>query len=175
MFVSYLSNDLLDELQEISKNLGYKLQVIDIAQNSLSKLMRMMNKIMPDNYMLMDYKETSVTLYLISNGKHLFSLSKPIIAVPSLKFQNERYYFINEMSGVLNNTVQFFKKRFVDVAFNAIYVTGEVEKFSVCAKAISDQIGFNVIVLQRPENITGIEDSEFNIYANALGGLIRQR
>lgn len=174
-FVTYLANDLIERLKEVTKELGLKLSIIDIAQNSISKLMKYMSKILPDTYMLVDYKGSMVTLYLIHEGIHLFSLSKPIIAVPTAKFLNERYYFINEMSGILNDTLEFFTSKFTDIAFNTIYITGDVESFEVCSKAISDQVGYNILSLQRPESIIGIEDEEFNEYTNVLGALIRQR
>lgn len=173
-FITYVANEVLRDIENlIVKDMGYKLLSIDVAQNAVSKLISRM-KNLKEQFVLLDYKETSVTVYLFVYGKHVYSVSKPVISEPNPKFQNERVYFINEMAGIILDTASFFKERYEGVDFNTVYVTGDVDKFSVCSDAIASKVGYEIHELPLSSFVEDIDEVEFNQFSNTLGGVFRE-
>lgn len=173
-FVTYVANEILTDIQNlVDKELGMKLLSIDIAQNALSKLIYRM-KNLKDQFILLDYKDTSVTVYLFVYGKHVYSVSKPVISEPNPKFQNERVYFINEMSGIILDTINFFYNRYEGLDFDTIYITGDIEKFNLCTSFIIDKVGMTIKDLPLASFVEEMDEIEFNQFTNALGGIYRE-
>ena len=173
-FITYVSNQIIEDLDNlINKDMGYKLLSIDVVQNAISKLVSRM-KALPDQYMLVDYKGNSVTIYLYVFGKHVYSVYKPIISEPNPKFQNERVYFINEMSGVIIDTANFFKSRYEGVEFDNVFITGDVDKFEVCANPIETKVGMTISNLPKLNLVEDVDEVEFNQFANTIGGFFRE-
>lgn len=173
-FITYVANEILSDIENlVVKDMGYKLLSIDVAQNAISKLVYRM-KNLKDQFILIDYKETSVTVYLFVYGKHVYSVSKPVISEPNPKFQNERVYFVNEMAGIIIDTVNFFNDRYEGLNFDTVYVTGVVDKFEVCSLAIADKVGLSIVNLPLCSFIDNIDENEFNQFSNALGGFLRE-
>lgn len=173
-FVTYVANAVLQDIENlIEKDMGFKLLSIDVAQNSVSKLISRM-KNLKDQFVLIDYKDTSVTVYLFAYGKHVCSVSKPVISEPNPQFQNERVYFINEMSGIILDTAAFFKERYEGVDFDTVYVTGDVDKLDVCRDFIANKVDYKIEDLPLATFVEDMDEAEFNQFSNTLGGVFRE-
>ena len=173
-FITYVSNQIIEDLDNlINKDMGYKLLSIDVAQNAITKLVSKI-KTLPDQYMLVDYKGNSVTIYLYVYGKHVYSVYKPIISEPNPKFQNERVYFINEMAGVILDTANFFRSRYEGVEFDNVFITGDVDKFEVCSSQIETKVGMSISNLPKLNFVEEVDEIEFNQFANTIGGFFRE-
>ena len=150
-----------------------KLLSIDVAQNAMTKLIGRM-KNLPDQFMLIDYKGAAVTIYLFVYGKHIYSMNKPVISEPNPKFQNERIYFINEMSGILLDTANFFKSRYEGIEFKDVYITGDVDRFEVCTPQIEQKVNMNIKKLPKCSCVEDVDEDEFNQFSDAIGGFFRE-
>ena len=173
-FITYVSNQIIEDIENlIIKDMNCKLLSVDIAQNAITKLIGRM-KNLPDQFILVDYKGASVTIYLFVYGKHVYSMFKPVISEPNPKFQNERIYFINEMSGILLDTTNFFKSRYEGVEFKNVFITGDVDRFEVCSPQIESKINMDIRNLPKCTCVEDVDEVEFNQFSDAIGGFFRE-
>lgn len=172
-FITYVATQIIDDLQALCKEMGLRLLSIDVAQNAISKLIAK-EKNLDEQFMLVNYKETSVTVFLFVYGKHIYSVTKPIISSPNPKFQNEKVYFINEMSGIILDTANFFRERYEGIKFNKVYVTGDVDKFALCLNPIEAKVGMSIKNLSGVDIVDDLTNEEFNQFADTIGAFLRE-
>lgn len=83
LMITYIDNLVIENLKKCCREVGMKLTAIDISQSALSKLVDFMKGDLPQYFVLVDYRMTTITSYLFADYKHVFSLSKPIIRCPT--------------------------------------------------------------------------------------------
>lgn len=173
--VTYLDNLIIKHLKKCSRDVGMRLTSIDIVQNALSKLVYFMRESLPQYFMLVDYRLTTVTSYLFADYKHVFSLSKPIYSIPNENYSSETAFFINDFSNIVSEAVQFFHSKYEKFTFSTVYVTGDTDVFAPCEQQTADYLGIDIRILQKPDNIDGLELHEFNSFSPLIGGSIEKR
>lgn len=175
LMITYIDNMIIANLKKCCHDVGMKLEAIDISQNAMSKLMWFMRDTMPENFMLIDYRITTITSYLFADHKHVFSLTKPIYSMPNENYANEMAFFINDFSSILSEAVQFFRSKYDDCDFENLYITGDTDKFPTVETELSGFMGLTVGILPVPESVTGAELHDFNGLTPLIGTIINAR
>lgn len=175
LMITYIENQIIANLKKCCKDVGMKLKGIDISQNGLSKLMWFMRNSMPENFVLIDYRLTSVTSYLFADHKHVFSLTKPIYSMPSENYASEMAFFINDFSGILSEAVQFFRSKYEDCVFDDLFITGDTYKFPEAENELQGFMDLNIRILPVPDNVIGAEIHDFNGLAPLVGTMLKVR
>ena len=83
LMITYIDNLVIENLKKCCREVGMKLTAIDISQSALSKLVDFMKEDLPQYFVLVDYRMTTITSYLFADYKHVFSLSTPIYSMPT--------------------------------------------------------------------------------------------
>lgn len=173
LFVTYMDNTILADLQRLCKNLMFKLVAIDIGQNCSAKLLRYTAEYLPSSYVFVEMRDSIVIISLVLEGKFKYTMTKSVVSLQTLRFKSERTYFVNEMTNALRTAVELFHKLYPDQEFNDIVVAGTTEKYDLIAKAVGEKIGMQVISLTVPPNMDSIGQEEYNDFFCTIGGLIR--
>ena len=173
LMITYIDNLIIENLKKCCREVGMKLTAIDISQSALSKLVDFMSEDLPQNFVLVDYRLTSITSYLFADYKHVFSLSKPIYSMPNENYANEMAFFINDFSSIVSEAIQFFRSKYTDFKFDDVFITGDLDRFQSVENDLYGFMGLNVKMLPMPESITGIEQLDFNAFAPLIGTMLK--
>ena len=124
--VTYVSNEAIDSLHTAAMELGMRPTVLDVAPNSISKLIekfyRTNKRALEKTFVLLDYKDSFISLYVFDDGQRKFYKSSTLY-VGSAK---DNKYLLGEMTSNVNSVIRFYESR-SGVNVNAIYITGNVE------------------------------------------------
>lgn len=173
LMISYIDNLIISNLKKCTREVGMFLKGIDIAQSALSKLIYFMRHNLPQYFVLVDYRTTTLSLYLFADSKHIFSLTKSIYSMPNEDFPNEMAFFINDFGSIVGEAIQFFKSKYEQFNFDTIFVTGDTAKYIPCEQQIADYLGLNIQVLAKPDNISGIDLHQFNEFSTLIGSMVK--
>ncbi|MDY4709881.1 MAG: hypothetical protein SO203_04795, partial [Eubacteriales bacterium] len=144
LMVTYIDNLVIENLRKCCREVGMKLTAVDISQNALSKLVSFMKDDLPQYFVLVDYRITTITSYLFADYKHVFSLTKPIYSMPNENYANEMAFFINDFSSIVSEAIQFFRSKYTDYKFDDVYITGDLDKFQSVENDLYGFMGLNV-------------------------------
>ena len=172
LMVTYIDNLVIENLRKCCREVGMKLTAVDISQNALSKLVSFMKDDLPQYFVLVDYRITTITSYLFADYKHVFSLTKPIYSMPNENYANEMAFFINDFSSIVSEAIQFFRSKYTDYKFDDVYITGDLDKFQSVENDLYGFMGLNVKMLPLPDSVTGMEQLEFNSFAPLIGTML---
>lgn len=175
LMISYIDNLIISNLKKCTRDVGMYLTGIDIAQSALSKLMYFMRNNLPQYFVLIDYRMTTVSSYLFADGKHVFSLMKQIYSMPNENFANEMAFFINDFGSIVGEALQFFKSKYEQFDFDTVFVTGDTVKYLPCEKQVADYLGVDIKILPKPDSITGVDLHQFNEFSTLIGSLVKVR
>lgn len=175
LLITYIDNLIISNLRKCCKDVGMKLDKVDIAQNALSKLVAFFSDYLPDNFVLVDYRLTTITSYLFANHKHIFSLTKPIYSLPNENYANEMVFFVNDFGSIVGEALQFFKAKYESFPFSTIFVTGETGKYAPCEKQVADYMGTDIRILPLPESVKGVDIHQFNENSAMIGSLVKAK
>ncbi|MEG1613697.1 MAG: hypothetical protein RR357_05980 [Clostridia bacterium] len=175
LLITYIDNLIIANLKKCCRDVGMKLEKIDIAQSALSKLVSYLQLSLPQSFMLVDYRLTTVTSYMFANGKHIFSLTKPIYSLPNENYANEMAFFVNDFGSIVNESIQFFKAKYEQYPFETVFITGDTVKYAPCEKQLADYLGIDIRILPLPENIKGVDVNQFNEVSAMIGSLVKAR
>lgn len=173
LMVTYIDNLVIENLKKCCREVGMKLTAVDISQNALSKLVSFMEDDLPQYFVLVDYRITTITSYLFADYKHVFSLTKPIYSMPNENYANEMAFFINDFSSIVSEAIQFFRSKYTDYKFDDVYITGDLDKFQSVENDLYGFMGLNVKMLPLPDSVTGMEQLEFNSFAPLIGTMLK--
>ena len=173
LMVTYIDNLVIENLRKCCREVGMKLTAVDISQNALSKLVSFMKDDLPQYFVLVDYRITTITSYLFADYKHVFSLTKPIYSMPNENYANEMAFFINDFSSIVSEAIQFFRSKYTDYKFDDVFITGDLDRFQSVENDLYGFMGLNVKMLPVPDSVTGMEQLEFNSFAPLIGTMLK--
>ena len=173
LMVTYIDNLVIENLKKCCREVGMKLTAVDISQNALSKLVSFMKDDLPQYFVLVDYRITTITSYLFADYKHVFSLTKPIYSMPNENYANEMAFFINDFSSIVSEAIQFFRSKYTDYKFDDVYITGDLDKFQSVENDLYGFMGLNVKMLPLSDSVTGMEQLDFNSFAPLIGTMLK--
>lgn len=175
LMITYIDNQIINNLKKCCHDVGMKLEGIDISQNALSKLVWFLRDELPQYFVLVDYRMTTVTSYLFADYKHIFSLTKPIYSMPNENYANEMAFFVNDFSSIISEAIQFFRSKYGDYKFDNVFITGDTEKFPTAEAELNNFMNLDIKILPVPENVSGVELHEFNGLTPLIGTLVKAR
>lgn len=175
LMITYIDNLIIANLKKCCHDVGMKLEGIDISQHALSKLVWFLRDSLPENFVLVDYRMTTVTSYLFANYQHVFSLTKPIYSMPNENYANEMAFFVNDFSSIISEAIQFFRSKYTDFKFDSVFITGDTDKFPTAETELNNFMDLNIKILPVPENISGVELHDFNGLTPLIGSIVKAR
>lgn len=172
VFVTYVDNKILGDMQKLGKTLMCNIVSIDIGQNCTLKHLAYIQDRLPDNYLFVEIRESAIVISFIVDKKFKYSMSKSVISMQSMKFKNDKMYFVNDVMNTIRSAVELYKKRFPENDFNDIVLAGSEEKLDLLRKPVAEKHNLNVLNLELPDNIESIGIEEYNDFFCTIGGLM---
>ena len=99
-------------------------------------------------------------------------MSKSVISMQSMKFKNDKMYFVNDVLNTLRSAIDLYKKRFPENDLKEMVIAGTEEKLELLRKPVSEKYGVNVLQLELPDNIESVGLEEYNDFFCTIGGLM---
>ena len=172
--VTYVSNDAIDSLHTAAMELGMRPSVLDVAPNAISKLIekfyRTNKKVLEKTFVLLDYKDSFISLYVFDDGQRKFYKSSTLY-VGSVK---DNKYLLGEMTSNVNSVIRFYESR-SGVNVNAIYITGNVEGLDdELLQGLAESLNMMISHLPIPSFVKGVDIYDFNKFSGAIGAFLRR-
>lgn len=172
--VTYVSNDAIDSLHTAATELGMRPTVLDVAPNSISKLVERIcksSKEMRDQtFVLLDYKDSFISLYVFDNGLRKFSKNSTLY-VGATKDNN---YLLGELTSNVNSVIRFYESR-SGKNVSAIYITGNIEALDdELLQGLAESLNLMISHLPIPSFVKGVDIFDFNKYSGAIGAFLRR-
>lgn len=178
IMVTYVSNEVIDNLHTSAMELGLQPVVLDIAPNAISKLIAQYDKsssdrkLLSETFVLLDYKDTFITITVFDKFKSMFSKSS-VLYVSDAEHPDMNY-LATELSSQLNGTIRYFQTRYPDSEVQAVYVTGNAGVLESIMQDIADAVRLMIGPLPLPSFVKGMELLDYNAFSDALGAFIRR-
>ena len=172
--VTYVSNEAIDSLHTAAMELGMRPTVLDVAPNAMSKLIEKFYKanknVLEKTFVLLDYKDSFISLYVFDGGQRKFSKSSTLY-VGNGKDNN---YLLGEMTSNINSVIRFYESR-SGVNVSAIYITGNVEALDdELLQGLAESLNMMISHLPIPSFVKGVDIYDFNKYSGAIGAFLRR-
>ena len=172
--VTYVSNDAIDSLHTAAMELGMRPSVLDVAPNSISKLIekfyRTNKRVLEKTFVLLDYKDSFISLYVFDDGQRKFYKSSTLY-VGSVK---DNKYLLGEMTSNVNSVIRFYESR-SGVNVSAIYITGNVEGLDdELLQGLAESLNMMISHLPIPSFVKGVDIYDFNKFSGAIGAFLRR-
>ncbi len=186
IFFTYVAKDIIKHLEKFFKDLGYKLMSIDIYQNAMRKLIGQQialkkrnpnledGVVLPDNMVIVEYKDDAITLFLFKDGKMGYTFRKTLMSSMSNHFQSERLYFIAELTQTISEALQFFRSKNPGLEYDGVYITGVLNNFDSWGGEVSAKITYDLKPLGLHPMFRNVDEMEYNEFSGALAGFIRK-
>jgi hypothetical protein len=174
--ITYQTLDSINSIKKACQELSLKLNAIDIAQNAISKLYSEYFKDIAGTNLLIDYKDTFLSLYVFEDGIRKFSKSSIFYAKPGTGNDfADMEYFVNEMQSNIGSIARYYESKNENKTINAVYMTGNIGVMNdECIQRIANAAKYKVSYLPCPESIIGIDVTDFNKFSCTIGGFIRR-
>ena len=173
--VTYITNDCVESLLNSATELGLTPTVLDIAPNAMSKLIwkysKSDKKALEDTFLLLDYKDSFITISVFDKFNCEFTKSTVLYAGESGEVDKE--YLLQELVNNVNSVVRFYGSR-TDKDIKAIYITGNASDLEDILQDFADAVNMLVSHLPLPSFIKGMSLMDFNSFSCALGAFIRR-
>ena len=172
--MTYLSTDAISSIYVSGSEVELRPKVLDIGPNSTTKLIELMIKKkmgLEETFILVDYKETFLTLYVFDQGKR--QLSKSTILYVS-EDHVDINYVVSEIINNVNSLLRFYESRNEDRSVSAVYLTGHISILNDSMQELADSLSMVVSHLPCPNFVLGMDLTDFNAYSCALGAFIRK-
>lgn len=175
VYITYQSIDAILSLSKCCKELGLKIGAIDIAQNSTKKLLEEFYKNITATSLLVDYKDSFISLYIFENGQRKYSKSSQINAKPSTGEFGDDEYFVAELNNNINSVCRYYESKNEGVNVDAVYLTGNISVLNdSILQQLSNKCKLTVSYLPCPETIIGVDINDFNKFSCTIGGMLRR-
>lgn len=177
IMVTYINNEIIDNLSVSAVELGLTPVALDIAPNATNKLISLYNsnasdrKLLTKTFVLLDYKDTFISIYIFDNYVSQFTKSSVIYVSDGALDLN---YLSNEMSTQLNSTIRYYQSRNPDKNIEAVFVTGNALVLDQIMQSLADSVGLMISHLPLPSFVKGMELIDYNAFTCALGTFIRR-
>lgn len=178
IMVTYINNEIIDNLSVSAVELGLTPVALDIAPNTMSKLISLYNsngadrKLLSKTFVLLDFKDTFISIYVFDGYKTQFTKSSVLyVSDPE---HPDLDYLASEMSTQLNSTIRYYQSRNPDKTVEAVYVTGNALVLDQIMQALADSVNLMISHLPLPSFVKGIELIDYNAFTCALGTFIRR-
>lgn len=178
IMVTYINNEIIDNLTVSAVELGLTPVALDIAPNSMSKLISLYNanatdrKLLTKTFVLLDYKDTFISIYIFDNYVAQFTKSSVIYVSDSGSL--DLNYLSNEMATQLNSTIRYYQSRNPDKNIEAVFVTGNALVLDQIMQSLADSVNLMISHLPLPSFVKGMELIDYNAFTCALGTFIRR-
>ena len=172
--VTYVSNDVIDSLHTAATELGLRPTTLDVAPNSISKLVERFCKTnrreLEDTFVLLDYKDSFISLYVFDEGQRKFSKNSTLYVGGKM----DDKYLLGELTNNINSVIRFYESR-SGVNVTAIYITGNVEALSDnLLQGLAESLNMMISHLPIPSFVKGVDIFEFNKFSGAIGAFLRR-
>ena len=172
--VTYVSNDSIDSLHTAATELGMRPTVLDVAPNSISKLVERFCKsnrgVLEDTFVLLDFKDSFISLYVFDGGQRKFSKNSTLYVGNA----NDTNYLLGELTSNINSVIRFYESR-SGVNVTAIYITGNVEALSDdLLQGLAESMNMMISHFPIPTFVKGVDIYDFNKYSGAIGAFLRR-
>ena len=172
--VTYVSNDAIDSLHTAATELGMRPTVLDVAPNSISKLVEKICKssreMRDQTFVLLDYKDSFISLYVFDEGVRKFSKNSTLY-VGNGKDNN---YLLGELTGNINSVIRFYESR-SGKNVSSIYITGNIEGLDdELLQGLAESLNLMISHLPIPSFVKGVDIFDFNKYSGAIGAFLRR-
>ena len=172
--VTYVSNDSIDSLHTAATELGMRPTVLDVAPNSISKLVERFCKsnrgVLEDTFVLLDFKDSFISLYVFDGGQRKFSKNSTLYVGNA----NDTNYLLGELTSNINSVIRFYESR-SGVNVTAIYITGNVEALSDdLLQGLAESMNMMISHFPIPNFVKGVDIYDFNKYSGAIGAFLRR-
>ena len=172
--VTYVSNEAIDSLHTAATELGMRPTVLDVAPNAISKLVekfyRTNKHVLEPTFVLLDYKDSFISLYVFDEGKRKFSKSSTLYVGNG----KDNKYLLGELTSNINSVIRFFESR-SGVNVSAIYITGNVEALDdELLQGLAESLNMMISHLPIPSFVKGVDIYDFNKYSGAIGAFLRR-
>lgn len=178
IMVTYISNEIIDNLNVSAVELGLTPVALDIAPNAMSKLISLYNsngsdrKLLKKTFVLLDFKDTFISIYIFDNFVNQFTKSSVLyVTDPENPDLN---YLASEMSTQLNSTIRYYQSRNTEKSIEAVYVTGNALVLDQIMQALADSVNLMISHLPLPSFVKGMELIDYNAFTCALGTFVRR-
>ena len=178
IMVTYVANEIIDNLHTAAMELSMQPTVLDIAPNAIAKLIGQYKRsaadrrLLVDTFVLLDFKDTFVTLTVFENFVAKFSKSSVLyVSDPE---HPDVAYLTSELSSQLNSTIRYFQTRNDESEVQAVYITGNAVVLDSALQDIADSVGIMISHLPLPGFVKGMSLLDYNAFSDALGGFIRR-
>lgn len=172
--MTYMPTDAISSIYVAGSEVELKPKVLDIGPNSTTKLIERMIKKrigLEETFILVDYKETFLSLYVFDQGKRQLSKSTILYVAEDHIDIN---YVISEIINNVNSLLRFYESRNEDRSVSAVYLTGHIDVLNDSMQELADSLSMVVSHLPCPDFVLGLDLSDFNAYSCAIGALIRK-
>lgn len=172
--MTYLPTEAVSNFYVAGSEVELKPQVLDIGPNATTKLIEKMYKQkveLEETFVLVDYKETFLSLYIFDKGKR--QISKSTILYVS-QDEIDTSYINSEIINNVNSLIRFYESRNEDRTISAVYITGHIDHLNDSMQELADSLSMMVSHLPCPDFCMGVDLADFNAYSCAIGALIRK-
>ncbi|MGI6701341.1 MAG: type IV pilus biogenesis protein PilM [Christensenellales bacterium] len=172
--MTYLPTDAISNIFVAGAEVDLKPKVLDIGPNATTKLIEMMIKKrvgLEETFILVDYKETFLTLYVFDQGKRQISKSTILYVAEDRVDIN---YVVSEIVNNVNSLLRFYESRNEDRSVSAVYLTGHISVLNDSMQELADSLSMVVSHLPCPNFVLGMDLTDFNAYSCAIGAFIRK-
>ena len=163
IMVTYVSNEVIDNLHTSAMELNLQPVVLDIAPNTIVKLIAQYaksgsdRKLLESSFVLVDYKDTFITISIFENFVNKFSKSTALLS--NDPENPDMAYLASELTSQLVNTLRYYQSRNDESEMKAIYVTGNVGMLdNSVLQNMADQTGIMISYLPLPSFVKGLSE-----------------
>lgn len=178
IMVTYVTNEIIDNLHMSAMELNLEPYALDIAPNAMSKLIGNYNTsssdrdLLTDTFVLLDYKDSFFSINVFDKFINKFTKSSVLYVSDP---ENPDYpYLISELTSQLNSTIRYYHSRYPDDQIEAVYVTGNALVLDKIMQELADGVNMMVSHLPLPSFVKGMELIDYNAFSCALGAFIRR-
>ena len=170
--VTYQTSDAINSIAKGVNELSMKCMSIDVAQNSISKLMADTGTLSGLN-LLIDYENTFISLYILDGNKRRFSKSSIMYTKPPEDTPPDWEYFVKEFQNNIVSVCNFYEQKNKGAKIDNIYLTGNISALpDAFIQQLANVTKMPVSYLPCPNNVIGMDHFDFNNYSSAIGALI---
>ncbi|MBS7368940.1 MAG: pilus assembly protein PilM [Oscillospiraceae bacterium] len=162
---------LVDGYVRLFSHIGLTLKAVNIANNSITRLITNTPKMsdrMPMLLIQIDKQFLNMNLY--EDNQIVFSR---YFAIDPAEYDNAPDYVTRAVYDNLFRMIQFIKSRKGAKPLKEIMFYGDIENFIAISNAISS-FNVNTNVLSAPTTVVTMTEIDFTKYANAIGAIYRQ-
>lgn len=178
IMVTYINNEIIDALHTSAMELNLQPTVLDIAPNTIGKLISLYakssadRKLLTPTFVLLDFKGSFLTITVFDKFQAKFSKSSVLYSADP--DHPDMGYLSKEICSQLVNTIRYYHTRNDESEISAVFVTGNVVMLDPIMQDIADAVNLMISHLPLPSFVKGMSLLDYNAFSDALGSFIRR-